>query len=178
MEEVWKSVVGYEGWYEVSNMGRVRRAAPGRNSSVGKILKPKCSNGTRGYHMVNLSVGGVQYARSVHKLVARTFMGMPPEGKEINHIDGDKANNSLSNLEYVTKCENMRHALRLGLRNLPKGSDCYIAKLTEEKVQEMYRLHLSGISCDRLAKMYGVAQSSVYRAIVSRKSWRHVNLEG
>lgn len=111
--EEWRPCPDYEGTYEVSNLGSVRRSAPGRGTQVGKIRKQSVSSG--GYQSVGLSFGGVQKTFNVHGLVARAFLGPCPEGLEANHIDGIKSNCSASNLEYITHSLNQKHAYAIGI---------------------------------------------------------------
>lgn len=119
MTEEWKDIEGYEGFYQVSSMGRVRsidrytaRTKGSFHYVRGKIL----SAGTDrwGYRFVILQ-NGQKKCRMVHKLVAEAFMEPKQDGFVINHIDGNKSNNSVSNLEYCTQSENMYHAVRMGL---------------------------------------------------------------
>jgi hypothetical protein len=116
--EIWKAIPDHED-YEVSDFGRVRRIAPGRKTFVGKILRDQ--NTGAGYRSVALTKNGRAVRKYVHRLVALAFLGPPPRGREVNHRDGDKLNNSLANLEYVTRSQNNDHAFALGLK--PKGKD-------------------------------------------------------
>src|SRR5205809_2699802 len=100
MEENWRPVVGYEGLYEVSDCGHLRRVgrAPGTRPGY-PIRTPPNSDG---YPQCVLHDNGIKQSQRLHKLVAAAFLGSRPSGAEINHIDGDKTNNVPSNLEYVT----------------------------------------------------------------------------
>lgn len=99
MTELWKDVKGYEGLYQVSNKGRVRRD--------GRVLStPPDSNG---YCVAVLCKGGVRHSVKVHRIVAAAFLGEPFDGAEVNHIDEDKSNNSAENLEWCTRLQNIRH---------------------------------------------------------------------
>lgn len=111
--ETWKPIVGYEGVYSVSDRGIIRRDRGGDGTRAGKILNPSLT--PYGYHCVGLSSLGIQKTYLVHALVLFAFVGPRPEGYGINHIDGVKTNNRLSNLEFCTPAENSRHAARLGL---------------------------------------------------------------
>lgn len=119
MTEEWRDINGFEGFYQVSNLGRVRsldRFAI-REQGVPHHLKGKVlSAGTDrwGYRFVILQ-NGRKLCRMVHKLVAEAFIEKKKDGLVINHIDGDKSNNSTANLEYCTQSENMLHAVRTGL---------------------------------------------------------------
>lgn len=129
MNEIWKDVVGFEGRYQVSNKGNVKSL---RFLSHNGEKLMKLSNHHSGYLIVQL---GKHPAKTylVHQLVAQAFIP-PIEGKKIvNHIDGDKHNNCIDNLEWVTHKENAEHAIRTGLRNphnTPKlfGKDHYSSK--------------------------------------------------
>lgn len=106
MIEEWKAVPRYEGLYKVSNMGRVIGLKRNR------ILKSAPNE--KGYQMVTLCKDGRMRTFKVHKLVAETFIGKK-DGFEVNHIDGDKSNNQVNNLEYCSHSENVKHAIKTGL---------------------------------------------------------------
>lgn len=113
--ERWIAV--YNGFYEVSDHGQVRRRIGGKGARAGLILK--LSIASTGYPVVTLCVDGKRRVTHVHALVASAFLGDRGDGLMVNHKDGDKTNNHISNLEYVTRAENMQHAARIGL--LPSG---------------------------------------------------------
>lgn len=117
--EIWKDIAGYEGLYQVSNLGRVKslerdtkRARPQHIQE--RILKQR--NGE--YLMVYLADAGKYEARLVHRLVAQAFISNPDNKPIVNHIDGNKYNNRADNLEWCTHKENVIHAFVTGL-NLP-----------------------------------------------------------
>ena len=112
MQEIWKDVVGYEGLYKISNLGNVLSTR--RNYSKGcKYLTP-FENG--GYDRVTLVVNSKHKNLLVHRLVAEAFIPNPEQKEAVNHIDGNKKNNTVDNLEWVTKQENTIHAINIGLR--------------------------------------------------------------
>lgn len=119
MKEIWKDVEGYEGLYQVSNLGNVKSLSFGarniRKSNVHKLLKLSPTN--CGYYKVQLYKNGKSKMLYVHRLVATAFIPNPDKKPQINHIDGNKANNASYNLEWATSSENMRHAINHGLRN-------------------------------------------------------------
>ena len=130
MIEVWKDVVEFPTHYQVSNIGNIRRKAPYVNQSKAwdsnnKILSFRLH--TNGYQRVMLSINGKHYDRYVHRLVAEAFCENPNNYNEVNHIDGNKDNNHVSNLEWVTPMQNTHHAIRTGLRG----------NLTEEQLKHM-----------------------------------------
>jgi hypothetical protein len=110
--EEWRDVVGYEGIYSISNLGRVRRDLA-RNATPGKILK--LGKKARGYFSVSLSINDKRRSHAVHKLVAAAFFGECPPGKQVNHKYPPKTNNRVDNLEYLTQRENIQHSIRTGL---------------------------------------------------------------
>ena len=131
MKESWQPVPGYEGLYEVSDLGRVRsldrlNARKNRWGSVttvplkGRVLRPGRSVNDR--LQVNLSKENVSWVVPVHKLVALTFLGPCPEGHEIDHVNGNFQDNRLVNLEYVTHQENQKRAYDMGKINPPRNN--------------------------------------------------------
>jgi hypothetical protein len=162
-EEEWRPVVGFEGWYEVSDLGRVRRAASGPHTRVGYVLKPVRL--PSGRLMLHLSAGGRRYRnRKIHHLVALAFIGPRPPGCGINHVDGDVTNNRATNLEWVTQRENEDHAVRNGLK--ASGDRVGTAKLTQEQVIGIARSYVRGVTSQKeLAARNDIAQTTVSRII-------------
>jgi hypothetical protein len=105
----WSIVEGFPN-YKISDSGLIE-------NMKGKILKPYMCNG---YYRVHLYSNGKFKRFLVHRLVALHFLGEPEKDKEVNHIDGNKQNNKLENLEWITKSENQRHSYRTGLHNREK----------------------------------------------------------
>lgn len=105
MEE-WKDIAGYELYYQISNIGQVKR------KDTGKILKNNIRNG---YEYVTLCVNGQRKKFYVHRLVAIAFIPNPKSYEQVNHKDGNKSNNKVDNLEWCTQKENLMHAFRTGL---------------------------------------------------------------
>jgi hypothetical protein len=105
---MWKSIDGYEGLYEVSNLGEVRRIG-------GEILKPQKES--HGYSSISLSKHGIRINKKIHRLVAKAFVENPRNLNVTNHIDGNKKNNLSSNLEWTTSKENNQHSWSIGLNH-------------------------------------------------------------
>ena len=171
MSEEWRDVMGFESRYQVSDEGQVRRIAPGLNTYVGKILKLRL---LKGYPSVVLHTDGRPVYRYIHALVAEAFLGLRPNGCEVNHKNGDKTDNRVDNLEWVTKSENALHALHvLGTKCVPptRGEANGRAKLTELDVLEIRRLYEMGAGTQQqLAQQYEVHQETV-GYVVRRKTW-------
>ena len=119
MKEVWKDIPNYEGLYQVSNLGNIKSLSFGAKnhklSNIVTLLKKTPSN--MGYYKVELYKNGKSKMYYVHRLVAMTFIPNPENKPQVNHIDGDKSNNSVSNLEWATSKENLHHAVNTGLRS-------------------------------------------------------------
>lgn len=170
--EEWRPIADCDG-YEISSFVRVRgldrivkSSSPGHihgRRLKGKMLKPYMSNG---YLSVNLG-GKAMY---IHRLIAAAFIGPIPDEMQINHRDGNKLNNCITNLEIVTHQENAIHAVAMGLTPA-MGRSNYSAKLTDELVIEI-RQDVS-LSQAAMAVKYGVTQALISR-IRSGKAWKHV----
>ena len=158
----WRPVVGYEQQYLVSNLGDVLRVK-GR-VHVMRAWKHPC-----GYLAIRLRRPGVTNLMLVHRVVAEAFIGPRPDGYEVNHLDGVKTNNFVSNLEYVTRSENMKHANALGLidHSWRRGERLGWTKLTEARVLE---IRMSNESSPVLGRRFGVSDSAI-RDVRRGRSW-------
>lgn len=154
--------------YEVSSIGEVRRASPGRKTFSGRVMKQQTV--TAGYRSVRPTVEGQNVSIYVHDMVAHAFIGPKPAGQIVNHRDTNKANNIWTNLEYTTHAGNMRHAAENGL--MVHGEAHPGAKLTEAAVHALRADRAAGMSFSRLAKKYGVCISHAWQ-IAKGNAWRH-----
>lgn len=167
MDEEWRPIPGYEGCYEASTLGRIRNCRIKRFGPKGDALKPQMA-GRLKYQIVNLCAHGKSRVHLIHRLIAATFLGNCPPDREVNHRNGDRLDNRLANLEYVTRRENFDHAMRTGLTM--RGGANPLAKLTEEDVAV---IRASGDTHKTLAKRFGVTNSAIHCA-QSGKTWGHV----
>lgn len=117
--EIWKEIKGFEGVYAISNHGNLKSFKVDKN---GRILKNTHKNGW--YLTVNLQTTEKFETRRIHRLVAEYFIPNPENKRQVNHIDGNKQNNHVENLEWVTPCENMAHAILMN-PNILKGMNDY-----------------------------------------------------
>lgn len=162
--EVWLPVPGYEGTYEVSNFGNVRRV------STGRILQHV--DGPKGYPIVSLSQHGITKNNAVHRIVLNAFCGPQPfEGAQAAHNDGNTLNPRLTNLRWASPTENQ--ADRIRHRTDLRGEAVFGAVLTEDKVREIRERLSTGRTYKQLGKEYGVDPGTIYH-IKHRKTWKHV----
>jgi len=152
-------VSGYGGRYAVSSDGRVFTC----NKELAQHVKNQ-------YLTVHFSVSGKRISKTVHRLVAEAFIPNSEGKPQINHKDGNKLNNNLSNLEWATAKENMRHAFDTGLKVAKKGEEVWLSVLSEEDVIAIRGSSENNIE---LAKRYGVFQKTIYAAR-SGKTWKHL----
>lgn len=178
MTEIWKPVLGYEGQYEVSNKGRVRSHVAKRPLHILSQYRRK-----DGYLQVQLKVNQKPNNRLVHTLVDEAFNGPRVSGFEVNHVDGNKANNLIENLERITHQQNAAHAHQSGLVGDRKGEANSFAKLTAEKVRriraEMFAAKSPSGYVRRgaraeIAGRYGIAPRTV-SGLMDGTNWRHLD---
>jgi hypothetical protein len=179
MEE-WRKVPGVEPHIEASSLGRVRRPSfvsesvreglKNTQRRTGVIFSPYIAH--NGYLTIQLKANGRRTKYTVHRLIGRAFIeGYAPD-LSINHIDGNKLNNSLGNLEWVTLARNTQHQWEIGLVNL-RGENHPSHKLKEPEVIEIRKLIKSGVSCNSIALKLGVSPAIIYK-IRDRKNWAHI----
>lgn len=178
MQEIWKPIAGYESAYEISSLGRVRsldRFVRGRGQSM--KFKPGVIRAIgvkrEGYHFVNLCSRSRAKPHYIHRLVAAAFIDNPGNLPQVNHLDGDKANNQIENLEWCTGSDNCRHAIDSALYQPARGESSGAAKLTESDVREIRRLAESGVMHKDIAVLFCVERQAVTK-IASRQRWAHI----
>lgn len=182
--EVWKDVIGYEGYYQVSSLGKVNcveRTCTQLNGMTGKYNTRILPAGPvamfedkDGYLKVKLNKAGKRNNHFVHRLVALNFIPNPENKPEVNHKEGNKKDNRVELLEWNTTSENQIHAIANKLYITAKGETAGQAKLKEVQVREIHKLWKSGeVTQEYLSSMFGVASSAISR-IVNGVRWRHV----
>ena len=169
---IWKDIKGYEGRYQVSNTGLIkslqRHVENGSDKGMilpERILKPNII--VSGYHAVRLQKDGIGKQLYVHKLVADAFLNNDyASGYVVNHKDGNKGNNNVENLEYVSYSENNQHAWDNGLRKSNKH------RFTADEVIQI-RIEAESMSRKELAIKYGVYKT-VIDSILTYKTWKNI----
>lgn len=173
--EEWKDIEGYEGLYQISNLGFVKTLE--RKKKVGhintcivpeKILNRNKSR--KGYLQVTLSKNGKLDSYRISRLVAQHFIPNTENKPQVNHIDGNKDNNDITNLEWVTNDENISHAIKNGLYNSNIGENSHYAKLTRQQVEEIKQLRNQGWKIKDLGNKYNITGTTISR-ITTGKNW-------
>jgi hypothetical protein len=174
--EIWKPIREFEDIYSVSNFGRVMRTGKGSATKGGAAIVGKILTNARdiqGYERIKLCRDYVMYPKKIHRLVADAFLGPIPEKFTVNHIDGVKHNNSVENLEIVTRGENLSHAFRVIKTKSSKGERNPKSKLTEKDVLQIRSELASGCPPKVLEQEFGVSKHTISNIKV-RKTWTHI----
>lgn len=164
MEKIWKPVVGYEDYFSISSEGDVY------SHRTDRILKQTIHK--NGYYLLSTYLNG-RKSKSVcfrvHRLVAQAFIPNPENKPHVNHLDGNKLNNAVDNLEWCTPQENVRHAYDTGLISTPlKGVDNPLCKLTTEDleyIKKVYKPHCRKYGSRALARKFSISHSQILRHI-------------
>ena len=174
MEETFKSVVGFEELFAISNYGNLwsKRSA--------KLLKQYIHK--NGYYVCSTKIGGrsgTDKCFKIHRLVAQAFIENPENKPTVNHIDGDKLNNSVENLEWSTHSEQMEHAFGTGLIKCRKGENNPTSKITNAEAWAILEMQkVTGLGASRLGKLLGYSTSTIGRVIdESSTSWVSIREE-
>ena len=167
MEEIFKDVKGYEGYYEVSNLGRVRSTSYKGTRILKSSLKSR-------YKIVVFCINQIKVHKLVHRLVAEAFIPNPNNYSVVNHIDGNRKNNEVSNLEWCTPLYNTQHAKSHNLLN--RYEDRPAAKLTKEKVLLIPELINLGATTDDLKNLFNVSRRCIDN-IFEGKNWTDLGID-
>lgn len=164
--EIFKDIIKFENKYQISNLGNVR------NKKTQLLLQPKYNK--KGYQYVNLSINKYKSVKwYIHRLVAFHFIDNPNNKPQVNHIDGNKSNNKVSNLEWCTNTENQIHAV---LNNLHfQGESHRSSKFTNESIKLLPELIKIGFKPKEINELTGVAIQNLNK-IFKGKTWRQLHL--
>lgn len=172
--EIWKDIVGAEGIYKVSSHGRIKSVKRHVNSWCGGRIKNETIRkqflDIGGYCVTGISYPNNKKTKKVHCLVAEAFIPNPYNKPNVNHKDGNKSNNHIDNLEWVTPSENMRHAFDNNMIKLCTGERNHLSKFGEKEALDIFN---SKEPAKLLADRYGVKIRTIY-SIKEGQNWSHV----
>lgn len=160
MAGVWRFITGYDGRYQISIHGQVWSA------TKRDFMKPMVTD--KGYLTVELRKGGHRSKARIHRLVAEAFIPNPDNLPEVNHKDGDKTNNHVSNLEWCTHSDNLKHAYQTGLEKVVSGEKHHWSKLTQDQaeyIRKVYKKRDPVFGGKPLAQKYGVSIWTIMNVI-------------
>jgi len=165
---IWKDIKGFEGMYQASTCGHIR------NSRTGHIMSP-CLN-RKGYPQTSLWKNKKGHSKTIHRHVAETFIPNPENKPQVNHIDGNKLNNNIDNLEWNTSNENIQHAYDNGLILKPTGTRNGRCTIKKEDALKIKRLLLEDYKHQEIADIIGTTKHVVSN-IKKGRSWAHLEEE-
>ena len=175
-QEIFKDIPGYEGLYQVSNLGRVKslhRTFIRSNNKIQtikeRILKPFVNH--KGYNVIALSKKCVLSHFTIHSLVLLVFIGKKPHNLQTRHLDGNKKNNNLNNLCYGTPRENADDKIKHG--HISHSEKHPSSKLKNKEVMKIKRLIKQGITYFEISKSYPVNANAI-RDIAKGRTWNHL----
>lgn len=170
---VWAAVPEFAGLYEVSTDGHVRSLKRRTKTGIlgGRTLRP--SKAANGYFRVTLSSDGRSARFLLHRLVLTTFVGPCPAGHECRHLDGNKANCSLSNLAWGTRSDNAKDRVRHGTQVDTSGERHGMTRLSDRDALEIIRLRSIGTPVAEVASAFSIGHATVSR-IANGKGWAHL----
>lgn len=176
-EEIWKDVPDYEGLYQVSNLGRVKRLSSRGRHSSGKGTRFVCERiiklsmtADNGYYNACLCKNGIKKSKRVNVLVARAFIPNPQRKPQVNHIDHVKTNNKVENLEWCTASENKIHTIKAG-RAKNTHCDGVVDSMKAEKIRYLWG---SGERQKDIAQAMNIEASIISRVVNRKHRYRFI----
>lgn len=162
-------------WYDFlySKDFRINKKGQLKNIKTGTIIKVHPDKD--GYIRTNIWINGIRRNFKIHRMIAIHFIPNPENKPQVNHKDGNKANNSISNLEWCTAGENQRHAIKTGLKCGQPGILHHHRKINENTVYKMFKLAKTK-SVTEIAKILNLKHGHVY-LILRKKRWQHLTKE-
>jgi hypothetical protein len=178
--EIFKDVVGYEGLYKISNLGRVKALNKNGNNKKKDIIRIQRVN-QFGYLTFNICKNNKKKFIQIHRLVAESFIPNPENKPEVNHKKGIKTDNRVSELEWSTRIENASHSYyvlnnKSGIKKAQKKANEVNTIFKENEIKNVLIKRASGISCIEIAKEYGVNRVTITKVIRENKVKFGVNI--
>jgi len=168
--EIWQPIIGYEGSYEISNTVKIKSM---KYISSGKIIEGDTTR--KNERRVVLCKNGNQKRFLIHRLVGVAFILNPDNKPEINHIDGDRSNNHVTNLEWATRSENELHAYRTGLKTPTRNERSGHCRLSCQDVRDIRNMYKpKAVSQQKIADIYKVSREHI-RDIINYKERKFVD---
>lgn len=174
-KEIWKPIPGWRGFYEASNLGRMRSLARMIRRSDGTLQRVRerilrCAVDIEGYRRCTLRRNGKKFSAHLHTFIALAFHGKRPAGKEVRHLDGKKKNCRSKNLKYGTPKQNWNDKVRHGATN--RGERNARAAFRRSEVLAIRQQYAAGAGTGQaeLAKSYGATRNTIHK-IIHRKTW-------
>lgn len=176
MAEEWRNIAGYEGLYQVSNLGRVKSLDRKRRSGAGEYVQKGrvMSASNDRYYAVTLYKCGKCKKFMIHRLVACTFIPTSNKKLVVNHIDGNRKNNHVNNLEWCTQKQNIAHAISIGIGTI--GERNGLSKFTNDEVRELRKMYVPydpEFGASALARKHGVPLKTMW-FILTRRTYKSV----
>ena len=176
--EIWKDIEEFEGRYQVSTLGRVKSMPKiwisgnrGTLRSKGEtIIKLSIDGG--GYCQADLSINNKSKKHSVHRLVAKAFLPNPENKRCVNHINSDRADNRIENIEWATHSENTKHAVKSGTHYKGVGENHNCAKLTEKDVLAIRKLK-GKLTQQEISSRFNIGRRTIGK-ILNNELWTHI----
>lgn len=162
--EIWKDIGGYEGHYQISNLGNVKSVSRG---SLQREIMLRPANNINGYRTVSLSKNNKSTTVKICRLVASAFIDNPENKRCVNHKDCDKHNDNVDNLEWVTHSENTVHAMKNGLQYIEYGENSRFAKLTKQQVSSIRSglMNLKVEYIEQMASLFCVHKETIRKVL-------------
>ena len=174
--EIWMPIIGFENYYQISNLGNLKSLARKCGSgyigvnykyNMDRIIKPNITNK---YYSAILYAKGKNKPTLIHRLVLQTFNPTKRKNMQVNHKDGNRLNNHINNLEWVTPKENINHAFRTGLCDHRKGENLWNTTLTNQQVYEIKKLYHNNIHTQaELARRFDVGTCCIWHIVHEKK---------
>lgn len=175
-QEIWKDIAGYNGLYQASSLGNIKRCDSVVKHSLGGMARKKgrlmkqALNPRTGYLNTCFSINGKKFSKTTHTIIAKTFVPNPLGLPEANHKDGNKLNNKANNFEWVTKSGNRIHAINNDLiKTIPSEK-----LLTQNKLNTLLNLSMIGYTQGDLSRIFKLSQSTVSRALNGKRRYAFV----